>query len=138
MTLNYTSTMHLPAELTLSQKTLFNATLFDAQVFQSLTTDMRNKVMFGARVTDGTHIVYFIFSDTTSQRSVSTYPQNTTVNVPLGSSVWTGLRIDPVSIWNVQGWSSPREVELAFFLQSNADGVYYANLREIQPLVVSS
>jgi hypothetical protein len=134
MTLNYTSNPNgLVEGLVLSQRVPLNATGVNIHLNQSLTTNIATKTMFGASVTDGTHNLYFIFSDKATQQTISSYPTNTTVIVPTSTSMWNTIRIDPQTLWNSQGWTTPQQVTLAVFLQSAAEGVYYASINAINP-----
>jgi len=85
-------------------------------------------------VTDGTHILFFVFSNRTNQGSIATYSSNTTVVVPTEASAWNTVRMDPVSIWQSQGWNTPQQVTLAIFLKSDAPGVYSVSVLSVDPV----
>lgn len=134
MILNYTSNPKGAVEgIFLSQKALLNATRVNIHFNQSLTTDISGKTMFAASVTDGTHTLYFIFSNKATQQTITPYATNTTIIVPTQASSWNTIRIDPQTIWTSQGWLTPQLVTLTLFLESSSVGVYYANLDGINP-----
>src|SRR6266699_3693667 len=126
MILNYTKTGIGIEQLALSQRVLFNATSVNINFEPQGTKSVAANVMFAASVTDGTHILYFVFSNRTNRESITTYSSNTTVVVPTKASTWNTVRMDPVSIWQSQGWNTPQRVTLAIFLKSDAPGVYSA------------
>jgi hypothetical protein len=134
MMLNYTSNPKgLVEGILLSQKAPLNATSVNIHFNQSLTTDITGKTMFAASVADGTHTLYFIFSNKATQQTVTPYPTNTTIIVPTQTSAWNMIRIDPQTIWTSQGWLTPQLVTLTVFLESSSVGVYYASLDGINP-----
>jgi len=128
MILNYTSATGLVEQLALSQKMLLNATNVNIHLNQSVVTSLSPKTFVSASVTDGTHTLYYIFSDVATQQTITPYSTNTTIIVPTQKSTWNTISISPQSIWTNQGWTTPPQVTLAVFLESNAVGVYYANL----------
>ena len=135
MTLNYTSTgKGLVEGIALSQKVLLNATSLNIHFNQSLATDITTKTMFAASVMDGTHALFFIFSNKVTQQTITPYATNTTIVVPTQTSMWNTIRIDPQSVWNNQGWATPQIVTLTVFVQSSSVGVYYASLDGINPV----
>jgi hypothetical protein len=135
MMLNYTSTgKGLVEGLALSQKILLNATSVNIRLNQSFTTDLSTKTMFGTSVTDGTHTLFFIFSNKVTQQTITPYATNTTIVVPTQTSVWNTIRIDPQNIWNSQGWATPQLVTLTVFVESSSVGIYYASLDGINPV----
>ena len=135
MMLNYTSSgKGLVEGLALSQKALLNATSVNIHLNQSLTTDLTTKTMFAASVTDGTHTLFFIFSNKATQQTITPYATNTTIVVPTQISVWNTIRIDPQNTWNSQGWATPQLVTLTVFVESSSIGVYYVNLNGINPV----
>ncbi len=135
MTLNYTSTgKGLVEGIALSQKVLLNATSLNIHFNQSLATDITTKTMFAASVMDGTHTLFFIFSNKVTQQTITPYATNTTIVVPTQTSMWNTIRIDPQSVWNNQGWATPQIVTLTVFVQSSSVGVYYASLDGINPV----
>jgi len=135
MMLNYTSAgKGLVEGLTLSQKVLLNATGVNIHLNQSLVTDLTTKTMFAASVTDGTHTLFFIFSNKVTQQTITPYAANITIVVPTQTSVWNTIRIDPQNIWNSQGWATPQLVTLTVFVESSSVGIYYASLDGINPV----
>src|SRR5207247_2763007 len=117
MTLNYTKTGIGIEQLALSQRLLFNATSVNINFEPQGTKSVAANVMFAASVTDGTHILFFVFSNRTNQGSITTYSSNTTVVVPTKESAWNTVRMDPVSIWQRQGRKTPQQVTLASLLK---------------------
>ncbi len=130
MTLNYTSTRIGPAQLALTQRLLFNETNLGLVAFQPFTTNP-GKVILGARVTDGPHLLYFLFSGTAIQESVATYSENTTVTIPIKPFAWSSLVLDTRAIWKTQGWTEPMVVEFSLFIEASSYGYYYSNVQEI-------
>jgi len=131
MILNYTNTGIGIEQLALSQRVLFNATSVNINFEPRGTKSVAANVMFAASVTDGTHSLYFVFSNRTNQESITTYSSNTTVVVPTKASAWNTVRIDPASIWQSQGWNTPQQVTLAIFLKSDTPGVYSASVLSV-------
>jgi len=134
MILNYTKTGIGIEQLALSQRVLFNATSVNINFEPQGTKSVAANVMFAASVTDGTHILFFVFSNRTNQGSITTYSSNTTVVVPTKGSAWNTVRMDPVSIWQSQGWNTPQQVTLAIFLKSDAPGVYSVSVLNVDPV----
>ena len=134
MILNYTSSLGGVEKMALSQKVLLNATNVRISFNQSLTTNIATNLIFAASVADGTHILYYVFSDQTTQQVVETYSANTTVIVPTERSQWTTITLSPQPFWTGQGWTPPSQVTFTLFLESNVAGVYYANLDSITPV----
>jgi len=129
MMLNYTSNPKgLVEGILLSQKALLNATSVNIHFNQSLTTDITGKTMFAASVTDGTHTLYFIFSNKVTQQTITPYATNTTIVVPTQISTWSSVRMDSQSVWNSQGWATPQIVTLTLFVESSSVGVYYTSI----------
>ena len=132
--LNYTSNPNgLVEEVALSQKVLLNATSVNIHLNQSLTTNIATKTLFAASVTDGTHTLYFIFSNKATQQTITSYTANVTVIIPTQIATWNTIRIDPGNIWNSRGWVTPQLVTLTVFVESTSVGVYYASLDGINP-----
>jgi hypothetical protein len=132
--LNYTSNPNgLVEEVALSQKVLLNATSVNIHLNQSLTTNIATKTLFAASVTDGTHTLYFIFSNKATQQTITSYTANVTVIIPTQIATWNTIRIDPRNIWNSRGWVTPQLVTLTVFVESTSVGVYYASLDGINP-----
>jgi hypothetical protein len=133
MILNYTSPVFGIEKLALSQKVLLNATKVGIHFNQSLTTNIASNLIFAASVTDGTHLLYYVFSDRATQQTVTPYPTNTTVIIPTQRSQWNTIMLNPDSIWHAQGWATPQQVTFGVFLESNSIGVYYVSLDSINP-----
>jgi hypothetical protein len=134
MTLNYTSPVAGVEKLALSQKILLNATNVVVHFNQSLTTNIAGNLIFAASVADGTHTLYYVFSDRATQQTVTPYSTNTTVIIPTQKSRWNTITLSPQSIWNTQGWATPQQVTFSLFLESNSVGVHYASLDSISPI----
>jgi hypothetical protein len=134
MALNYTSNSGLVAQLALSQRMLLNATNVSIHLNQSLATNISTKTLVGASITDGTHTLYYLFSDLASHQTITPYSTNVTIIVPTQRSQWSTITITPQTIWSNQGWAIPQIVTLTVFLESNSAGVYYANVDEITPV----
>lgn len=135
MMLNYTSTgSGLVEEVALSQKVLLNATNVNIHLNQSLATNLATKTILATIVTDGTHTLYYIFSDKATQQTITPYATNTTIIVPTQISLWNTIRINPQNIWTSQGWATLQPVTLTVLLESSSVGVYYASLDGITPV----
>jgi hypothetical protein len=133
MMLNYTSPLAGIEKLALSQRVLLNATSLSIHFNQSLTTNIATNLIFAASVADGTHTLYYIFSNRVSQQSITPYATNTTVIIPTQRSQWNTISLSPQSIWTAQGWTTPQQVTFSLFLESNSLGVYYVSLDGINP-----
>jgi hypothetical protein len=135
MRLNYTSAgKGLVEGIALSQKVLLNATSVNIQLIQSLATDISSKTMLAASVTDGSHTLYFIFSDRATQKTITPYATNTTIIIPTQISAWNTIKVDPASIWTAQGWVTPPQVTLTLLLEASVVGVYNASVEKISPV----
>jgi len=134
MILNYTSSLGGVERLALSQRVLLNATSLSIHFNQSLTTNIATNLIFAASIADGTHTLYYIFSDRANQQTVTPYSTNTTVIIPTQRSQWKTITLSPQSIWNAQGWATPPQVTFTVFLESNSAGVFYASLDNISPV----
>ncbi len=131
MSLNYTSAKAGVERLALSQKVLLNSTNVRIHFNQSLTTNLAGNLFFAASVADGTHTLYYIFSDQATQQTVRTYASNTTVIIPTQKSQWSTITLSPQPFWSAQGWAIPQQVTFTLLLESNVSGVYYASLDSI-------
>ncbi len=134
MMLNYTSPLAGIEKLALSQKVLLNATSLSIHFNQSLTTNVAANLIFAASVVDGTHTLYYIFSDRATQQTITTYATNTTVVIPTQKLQWNTIALSPQLIWNAQGWATPQIVTLTVFVESSSVGVYYASIDGINPV----
>lgn len=130
--LNYTATDNGPAQLELSQKLPFNATNINILLNESLTTSVARNVLFGASITDGTHLLYYVFSDVATSTSTVTYLTNTTVTVPVSKSNWNSFQMRPLPAWLGQGWNVPDQVTISFFLRAATPGVYHASISQVE------
>ena len=134
MILNYTSSRVGIERLALSQRALLNATNLSIHFNQSLTTNIATNLIFGAIVADGTHTLYYVFSDRATQQTITPYSTNTTIIIPTQRSQWNTINLSPQPIWNAQGWVTPQQVTFTLFLESNSVGVYYVSLDRINPV----
>jgi hypothetical protein len=134
MIMNNTSPKAGVERLALSQKVSLNSTNVRIHFNQSLTTDLAVNLFFAASVADGTHTLYYIFSDQTTQQTVKTYSTNTTVIIPTQRSQWSSINLSPQPFWSAQGWAIPQQVTFTVFLESNIGGAYYASLDSITAL----
>src|SRR5256886_9796665 len=112
---------------------LLNATSLSIHFNQSLTTNVAANLIFAASVVDGTHSLYYIFSDRATQQTITTYATNTTVVIPTQKLQWNSIALNPQLIWNAQGWATPPQVTFTVFLESNSPGVYYTTLESFSP-----
>ena len=101
---------------------------------QSFSTNPATKLIFAASVTDGTHTIFFIFSDQVTQQIIMTYSTNITVIIPTQKSEWNAIILSPQSIWNARGWVIPPQATLTLFLESEIPGVYYVNITSVSPV----
>jgi hypothetical protein len=132
MMLNYTTAGVGLEELALSQKVLLNETNVSLQFSQPLASINAGSLM-ATSITDGTHTLYYVYSNRTTQGTTITYATNTTVIVPIKASTWNTLTINPVLIWNSLGWNGPQQVTIAFLLGSESPGIYYASVSYVSP-----
>jgi len=133
MMLNYTSTTGLVEQMALSQKMPLNSTKVDIHLDQSFVTNLSTKNLVSASLTDGTHTLYYIFSNVAIQQTMTPYTANTTIIIPTQKSQWNTITISPQSIWTNQGWAIPQLATLTVFLESSSAGVYYASFDRIAP-----
>jgi hypothetical protein len=134
-TLNNTSSAGSLEQIVMSQKLLFNSTAVQVSLNQTLATNLATKSMLLASVSDGTNTVYYIFSSSATQQTITQYATNTTVVVPVTISQWTTVTLDPEASWNTQSWRTPQQATLTITLETASTGVYYASLDEITPLL---
>ncbi len=133
-TLNNTSALGSLEQIVVSQKLLFNSTKVQVGLNQTLATNLATKSILFASVTDGIHTVYYLFSNTASQQSITQYVTNTTVIVPVAISQWTTVTLDPGALWSTQSWGTPLQVTLTITLETASPGLYYASLNQIAPV----
>ncbi len=131
--LNYTSVGTGLEHMVLSQKTPLNDTVVNVQFNQSFITDLASKTIFGSDLTDGTHTVYFLFSNRATQETIRPYSTNTTVIIPTTALQWNTIKIDPQTIWISRGWTIPPQVTLSFFIESEIQGLYYTSITSVSP-----
>ena len=131
-TLNYTSSSAGLGQVALSQKLLFNSTKVQLTLNQSSVTDIARKSMLLASISDGTHTVYYVFSNDVATEIVSQFSSNTTIIVPITTMHWNTITLDPQSLWNSLSWGIPQQVSLVVALETTVRGVYYASLFAIK------
>ncbi|HZY94841.1 MAG TPA: hypothetical protein VFE98_08315 [Candidatus Bathyarchaeia archaeon] len=129
-TLNYTSSDSMPARLAMSQNLLFNATNINVSLKNSLANGIGNPV-FGVVVADGSHTIYYLFSDTAKIETIINGLDNTTVTMPVGRSTWSNVTLRPATVWSAQGWKIPDKVTFTIFIQATAKGVYAASIGQV-------
>jgi hypothetical protein len=134
-TLNNTSTFGPLEQVVVSQSLLFNSTRLQVGLDQTLATNLATKSMLLASVSDGTHSVYYIFSNTATQQTSTQYATNTTIIIPVTISQWTTVTLDPEASWNTLSWGTPQQVTITFTLQTTSPGIYHASLDEIAPIL---
>jgi hypothetical protein len=134
MMLNYTSPLAGIEKLALSQRVLLNATNVNIHFNQSMATNIAANLIFAASVVDGTHTLYYLFSDRATQQTITTYATNTTVVIPTQKLQWNTIALSPQLIWNAQGWATPPQVTFTVFIESNSPGVYYTSLESFSPV----
>jgi len=134
MILNYAYTERGIDGLALSQKISPVATSVSVHFNQSFSTNLATKLIFAASVTDGTHTIFFIFSDQVTQQIIMPYSTNTTVIITTQKSQWNAIILSPQSIWNARGWAIPPQATLTLFLESELPGVYYVSITSVSPV----
>ncbi len=134
MMLNYTSPLEGIEKLALSQRVLLNATNVNIHFNQSMATNIAANLIFAASVFDGTHTLYYLFSERATQQTITTYATNTTVVIPTQKLQWNTIALSPQMIWNAQGWETPPQVTFTVFLESTSPGVYYTSLEGFSPV----
>jgi hypothetical protein len=134
LTLNYTALGNGIESLALSQKASLNARNVTVHFNQSFVPVRPSKAIFATSITDGTHTLYFVFSNRTTVQTVTTYATNTTVLVPASTTAWNSIRLSPQAVWVGQGWSLPVQVTITLFVESDAPGVFSASLSSVNPV----
>ena len=129
--LNYTSPAANLEKVILSQKVLLNATTINLSLFDPVGTSIGNRAVFGVSVTDGTHQLSYLFSNATAAATIIPSSYNFTSVVPIVSSAWTNVSIDPNLDWQAQGWAIPTTVNLSLFLQASGVGLFSASIRGV-------
>ncbi len=132
--LNAASPSTGPREVTLSQKPLFNATNVNVELLDSLNEGPTSTASFGVSISDGTHNLFYIFSNTITSPATRVYPSNTTVVVPVPYGTWTVVPLYAPSAWLAQSWSIPREVSFAIFLKSTSPEVEAGGIKGLTPV----
>jgi hypothetical protein len=133
MFLNYTTTGIGVEQLTLSQRILLNATSVDLQFNLPLRSSGGEQPTFAASITDGIHLLYYVFSNQTTHQTITTFSTNTTVVIPIDASAWNAVTVSPESIWNSLGWATPPQVTFSLLLESDSPGVYATSVLNIMP-----
>ncbi len=130
--LNQTSSGTKPLEIVLSQRLLFNATNLSLLAFRPSGSDPQSRFLLGAKLSDGNHNLYFVFSDTASLQEVNAYSVNTTVVVPTRLSTWSWVNIDAPKVWATQGWAKPATVDFSIVFQTSNVGVYSTDIAAVR------
>lgn len=128
--LNYTRTGRGLEQLFFSQTVFFNATSLTFIAEQYFHTDSSMNLLFGARFTDGIHVLYYVLSDSATQRTITSYADNTTVTLPIGFESIGWLSIDARSTWSAQKWAIPIQLDFSAFLEASSPGLYYADIMQ--------
>ncbi len=128
--LNYTLTGNFRQGISIWQRISYEASRLRILVLQSPSAD-QSGVLFGARIRDGTRILYYVFSSTANERSVKIFSENTTITIPIGLGQWTWVPIDALSEWTTQGWPQPKSLQFSIFLEGVGKGSYYAYVGEV-------
>ncbi|HYY92105.1 MAG TPA: hypothetical protein VE955_08960, partial [Candidatus Dormibacteraeota bacterium] len=131
MMLNYTSTGRGNQQMILSQKTFLNDSAVSLHFNQSFTTSLASGTFFAAGVTDGTHTLYYVFSNFATQRAITQFSGNTTIIVPTTGPQWNNVTLNPQTDWIAQDWTLSQQVTVSFFLASESPGIYYTSISSI-------
>lgn len=131
LTLNHTSRTPRLQEIIVSPKETFEAPSLRMLVLLPQEAGPEEGIVFGARFTDTTHTLYFLFSTAASERTVNVYPGNTTIITPIVSEEWTMTFLDSSQEWVSLGWPLPKSIEFSIVLRSSSTGVSYAYVKEI-------
>jgi uncharacterized membrane protein len=129
--LNYTSSGTSLEKVTIAQKVLLNATTVNLNLFDPTVTSTSDQAVLGVTVTDGVHVITYLFSNATAKPTFVPSAYNVTIVVPIAASAWTFVSIDPGQVWLSQGWAVPKQVTFAFFLQASRIGLYSASIRDV-------
>ena len=133
--LNTTLSLLVAGEVDLSQRLMFNETNLNVLLYHPQWSVPLGGTAFGARVTDGVHILYFLFSGEAGTVTIARFAQNTTVTVPVAYSSWSTVTLNIRAIWLSQAWNAPASLDFSLFLRSNQAGLFLAS---VQQLVESS
>jgi len=129
--LNYSTPAINIEKIMISQKILLNATTVNFSLFDPAGTSTGSRAVLGVTVTDGAHVLSYLFSNTTAKPAFLTSSYNFTSMVPIAASAWTTVSIDANQAWLSQGWAVPSQVTFTIFLQASSIGLYSANIRDI-------
>ncbi len=128
--LNSTIDQQTFGEVVLSQRLLFNETNLNILVRQPPPTDSLRKAVLGMEATDGTHILYFLFSTGATETRVISFPENTTVTVPTSDSSWSLAALNIQLVWLGLGWTPSNSLEVSLFLRSSQGGLFMASIQQ--------
>jgi len=129
--LNSTTDQQTFGEVALSQRLLFNETDMNLLIYQPSPSVVNGREELGARATDGTHVLYFVFSAGATEATVTSYAENTTVTVPMEYSGWNSVSLDVRSVWSSQGWSPSNSLDVSLFLRSYEAGLFVASIQQV-------
>jgi hypothetical protein len=132
--LNYTSIDNAVARLALSQKLPFNFTNINLSVSETFGSNPNPSGVFGIVISDGSHGVYYSFSDTATIQIVKTFANNVTITLPIHGTDWNSIVLTPFSYWTKQAWILPQQATITFFVEAQATGVYYARIGAVTPV----
>ncbi len=129
--LNSTIDQEPAGELALSQRLQFNETNLNILIYHPASTSPLESEVLGVEATDGTHILYFVFSTRATGTTVASFPENTTVTLPLAYSSWESVPVNIQSLWLSQGWNPTSNLDVSFFLRSSQAGLFLASIRQV-------
>jgi hypothetical protein len=132
--LNNTNVTPTIERVTLFQTVFLNSTKVRLSLYDPLETSTGTRAALGVAVTDGTHQLLYLFSNSSARQTLSAFDYNATVLVPIAASAWTSASIDPNQDWLAQGWAVPNQVTFSIFLQAGNTGVYSAAIRDVTSL----
>jgi len=138
--LRLNSTIDQPTfgELVLSQRLLFNETDLNVLIYQPSPIVLIDRETLGAKATDGTHVLYFVFSAAATGTTVTSYAENTTVTVPIQYSAWNSVSLNVRPVWLNQGWNPSNNLDVSFFLRSYQAGFFVASIQQVAQATLGS
>jgi hypothetical protein len=101
-----------------------------------LTTNLAADTFFGVSITDGVHVLYYVFSEKTLTSRTITYATNTTIITPISGQQWNVLHLPGESTWTNQGWVIPNEVTVTFFVRASSPGIFYAGINQAESATI--
>jgi uncharacterized membrane protein len=126
--LNSTGSTTRPAKIMVSQETPLSSTRVNMSLdFQTANEGIRSEL--GVTVTDGTHELLYLFSNTVTRQVLSLSDIEETISVPVSVASWTSVSINANHDWLALGWPVPYHVRFTIFLQAESVGIYSASIR---------